>query len=87
MLSEFRHELGQMWTRLPEWFDVLPRDKPVVAPMPEFEAATAPGAFFPAARARSIETPFVLRQLGRWLDAALGNAHAGLFMKASPVIK
>ena len=46
MLAEFRRELDQMWTRLPEWFDELPRDKPTVVAVPEFKAATAPGAYY-----------------------------------------
>ncbi len=46
MLSEFRRELDAMWARLPEWFDELPRDKPTVAAVPEFKAASAPGAYY-----------------------------------------
>ena len=46
MLAEFRRELEAMWARLPEWFDELPRDKPTVAPVPEFKAASAPGAYY-----------------------------------------
>lgn len=46
MLSEFRRELDQMWARLPEWFDELPRDKPTVAAVPQFKAASSPGAYY-----------------------------------------
>src|SRR6266853_542882 len=46
MLAEFRRELDQVWGRLPEWFEELPREKPTVAAVPEFKAATAPSAYY-----------------------------------------
>ncbi len=46
MLAEFRRELDEVWVRLPEWFVELPREKPEVKAVPEFKAATAPGAYY-----------------------------------------